>query len=293
VELSRNTGGDAGRLGCNVQDVFELSQENRVLDLNMATILTENVGLDFPIYGMQRSLRRTLFQSATGGFINKKDLQHRHVSVTALAGVSFQLSDGDRLALVGHNGAGKSSLLKVLAGIYYPTSGQVWVDGKIMSLFELTLGIDSEDTGYETIVTAGMLHGMTQAEIESKIPEIERFSELGEYLSLPVRTYSMGMTTRLGFSLATVFEPEILLLDEGIGAGDARFTDRASARLKELAKKSAILVLASHTDDLIRSICNKAALMNSGRLVKIGPVDEILSEYHTEKARSELQATPG
>lgn len=259
----------------------------------MATILTENVGLDFPIYGMQRSLRRTLFQSATGGFINKKDLQHRHVSVTALAGVSFQLSDGDRLALVGHNGAGKSSLLKVLAGIYYPTSGQVWVDGKIMSLFELTLGIDSEDTGYETIVTAGMLHGMTQAEIESKIPEIERFSELGEYLSLPVRTYSMGMTTRLGFSLATVFEPEILLLDEGIGAGDARFTDRASARLKELAKKSAILVLASHTDDLIRSICNKAALMNSGRLVKIGPVDEILSEYHTEKARSELQVTAG
>lgn len=261
--------------------------------MTMATILADNVGLDFPIYGMQRSLRRALVQSATGGFINKKDLQHRHVTVTALTGVSFQLSDGDRLALVGHNGAGKSSLLKVLAGIYYPTSGEVWVDGKITSLFELTLGIDSEDTGYETIVTAGMLHGMTQSEIESKIPEIEQFSELGEYLSLPVRTYSMGMTTRLGFSLATVFEPEILLLDEGIGAGDARFTDRASARLKELAKKSAILVLASHTDDLIRSICNKAALMNSGRLVKIGPVDEILSEYHTEKARSELQATPG
>jgi ABC-type polysaccharide/polyol phosphate transport system ATPase subunit len=103
----------------------------------------------------------------------------------------------------------------------------------------------------------------------------------------------MGMTTRLGFSLATVFEPEILLLDEGIGAGDARFTDRASARLQDLAKKSAILVLASHADDLIRSICNKAALMNSGRLVKIGPVDEILSEYHTEIARAELQATAG
>jgi ABC-type polysaccharide/polyol phosphate transport system ATPase subunit len=277
-------------MGCDVQGVLALSQENRVLGVTMATILADNVGLDFPIYGMQRSLRRALVQSATGGFINKKDLQHRHVTVTALTGVSFQLSDGDRLALVGHNGAGKSSLLKVLAGIYYPTSGEVWVDGKITSLFELTLGIDSEDTGYETIVTAGMLHGMTQSEIESKIPEIEQFSE---YLSLPVRTYSMGMTTRLGFSLATVFEPEILLLDEGIGAGDARFTDRASARLKELAKKSAILVLASHTDDLIRSICNKAALMNSGRLVKIGPVDEILSEYHTEKARSELQATPG
>jgi ABC-type polysaccharide/polyol phosphate transport system ATPase subunit len=209
----------------------------------MATILTENVGLDFPIYGMQRSLRRTLFQSATGGFINKKDLQHRHVSVTALAGVSFQLSDGDRLALVGHNGAGKSSLLKVLAGIYYPTSGQVWVDGKIMSLFELTLGIDSEDTGYETIVTAGMLHGMTQAEIESKIPEIERFSELGEYLSLPVRTYSMGMTTRLGFSLATVFEPEILLLEQGIGAPEG-------TRQKERDPGSGQPYRRSHSFDL-------------------------------------------
>ena len=98
----------------------------------MATILAENVGLDFPIYGMQRSLRRTLFRSAADGFINKKDLQHRHVSVTALAEVSFQLPDGDRLALVGLNGAGKSSLLKVLAGIYHPTSGQVWADGKIM-----------------------------------------------------------------------------------------------------------------------------------------------------------------
>jgi ABC-type polysaccharide/polyol phosphate transport system ATPase subunit len=257
----------------------------------MAAIVVENVGLDFPIYGMQRSLRRALFQSATGGFINKNDLQHRHVTVTALTGVSFLLSDGDRLGLVGHNGAGKSSLLKVLAGIYHPTRGQVWVDGKITSLFELMLGIDTEDTGYETIITAGMLHGMKQSEIESKIPEIERFSELGEYLSLPVRTYSMGMTTRLGFSLATVFEPEILLLDEGIGAGDARFTERASARLQELAKKSAILVLASHTDELIRTICNKVALINSGRLVKIGPVEEVLSDYHNEKARSEMQAT--
>jgi ABC-type polysaccharide/polyol phosphate transport system ATPase subunit len=254
----------------------------------MATIIVDSVGLDFPIYGMQRSIRRALFQNAAGGFI-KKDLQHRHVTVTALSGVTFQLNDGDRLGLIGHNGAGKSSLLKVLAGVYHPTRGQVWVDGKITSLFELALGVDSDDTGYETVVTAGMLLGMTQAEIESKIPEIERFSELGEYLSLPVRTYSMGMTTRLGFSLATALEPEILLIDEGIGAGDARFTERASKRLHELAKQSAIMVLASHTDDLIRTICNKAALLNSGRIMTIGPVDEILSEYHSEKARLEAQ----
>jgi ABC-type polysaccharide/polyol phosphate transport system ATPase subunit len=255
----------------------------------MATILVENVDLDFPVYGMRRSLRRALFQNAAGGFINKKDLQHRHVTVTALTGVSLQLNDGDRLGLVGHNGAGKSSLLKVLAGIYHPTRGKVWVDGKISSLFELALNIDIDDTGYETIVTAGMVHGLTQSEMEGKIPDIERFSELGEYLSLPVRTYSMGMTTRLGFSLATVLEPEILLLDEGIGAGDAHFTERASQRLQELAAQSAILVLASHTDDLIRTICNKAALMNSGRILKIGPVEEILLEYHSEKARLEPQ----
>ena len=117
---------------------------------------------------MQRSLRRALFQNAAGGFINKKDLQHRHVTVTALAGVSLQLNDGDRLGLVGHNGAGKSSLLKVLAGIYHPTRGKVWVDGKISSLFELALNIDIDDTGYETIVTAGMVHGLTHRKWKEK-----------------------------------------------------------------------------------------------------------------------------
>src|SRR5438477_6615501 len=119
----------------------------------MAAIVVENVVLDFPIYGMQRSLRRALFQRAAGGLIHKKDAQHNHVGVTALAGVSFELKDGDRLGLVGHNGAGKSSLLKVLAGVYQPTDGEVWVDGKITSLFEIHSGIDTEDTGYETIIT--------------------------------------------------------------------------------------------------------------------------------------------
>ena len=250
----------------------------------MARIVLENVHLDFPVHGMQRSFRKALFRRAAGGFISKKDAQHRQVTVTALNDVSFELNDGDCLALVGHNGAGKSSLLKVLAGVYQPTRGEVWVDGKITSLFEVATGVDTDDTGYDTTVTVGMLLGMTRAEVESKIPEIERFSELGEYLSLPIRTYSTGMTTRLSFSLATVLEPEILLLDEGIGAGDARFTERATARLYELAKHSAIFVLASHTDDLIRAICNKAALLHTGRLVKIGPVADILAEYHEEKA---------
>ena len=292
IGLHHDSGGNPGWLDRDVQGVLELPKKNCVLGVKMATILVENVDLDFPIYGMQRSLRRALFQNATGGFINKKDLQHRHVTVTALTGVSLQLNDGDRLGLVGHNGAGKSSLLKVLAGIYHPTRGKVWVDGKISSLFELALNIDIDDTGYETIVTAGMVHGLTQSEMEERFRISSASSELGEFIA-PVRTSSLGMTTRLGFSLATVLEPEILLLDEGIGAGDARFTERASQRLQELAAQSAILVLASHTDDLIRTICNKAALMNSGRILKIGPVEEILLEYHSEKARLEPQPAAG
>ncbi len=249
----------------------------------MAEIVVKDVLLDFPIYGTQRSFRRALFQRAAGGFINKDDLTHRHITVTALRDVSLHLQDGDRLGLVGHNGAGKSSLLKVLAGVYQPTSGEVWIDGKVSTVFELMPAIDLEDTGYETILTAGMLLGLRRSEIESKVPEIERFSELGDYLSLPIRTYSMGMTTRLGFSLATVLEPEILLLDEGIGAGDARFASRAAVRLQELARQSAILVLASHSDELIRSICNKAVLLDAGGIVKLGSVDEILAAYHAEK----------
>jgi ABC-type polysaccharide/polyol phosphate transport system ATPase subunit len=252
----------------------------------MATIIVNNVNLDFPIYGTQRSLRRALFRRATGGFIHEDRAQHHHLVVTALNDINFQLSDGDRLGLIGHNGAGKSSLLKVLAGVYEPTRGQVLVDGQITSLFELAPGMDMEDTGYETMITAGMLLGMTRTEIERKIPEIERFSELGEYMSLPVRTYSAGMMTRLGFSLATALEPEILLLDEGIGASDARFAERAGARLQEFVQHSAILVLASHSDDLIRSVCNKAALLEAGRIVEIGPVEKILAQYHETKANN-------
>ena len=207
--------------------------------------------------------KRTLFARATGGLITGgKD--HRAVLVKALRNISLTLQDGDRLGLIGHNGAGKSTLLKVMGGIYEPTTGSVFAEGRIAPLSDCLPIIDAEETGYEAIVTAGLLLGMTRREIESKIPEIERFSELGDYLSLPVRTYSAGMTTRLGFSLATTIEPEIILIDEGIGAGDARFAERARERMKELVGRTSILVLASHSDKLIKEICNKAALLRAG-----------------------------
>ena len=148
-------------------------------------------------------------------------------------------------------------------------------------------GLDAEDSGYENIITSGMLIGMTRRQVEAKIPEIEEFCELGEYLNLPVRTYSTGMTMRLGFALVTALDPGVLLMDEGFGTGDLRFAERALARMKEFIGRSRILVLASHSDSTIRSMCNKAILLEAGRIVASGPVDEICDRYHKSVRNAE------
>lgn len=256
----------------------------------MATIVAKDVHVEFPIYGSGRSLRSTLFARATGGLIQRDAGRQRRVVVKALNGVSFSLREGDRLGLVGGNGAGKSTLLKVLAGVYRPAAGQVLVSGKITSCFDILPGLDPEDTGYENIVTGGLLLGMTREAIEARIADIEEFSELGEYLALPVRTYSAGMMARLGFALATAVDPGILLVDEGIGTGDARFATRASQRLRAFVERSRILVLASHSDALIRAWCNKAALLEAGRLLEVGEVDEVLEAYHRQRQPAQLPA---
>ena len=246
----------------------------------MAAMVLENIRVDFPIYGAQRNLRTALFERATGGLIQREGKNHERVVVKALVNVSMRLEEGDRLALIGHNGSGKSTLLKVMAGIYEPIAGRVLVEGRVTPLFDMMPGLDQEDNAYENIFTAGLLIGMSRREIERKIPQIEEFCELGEYLSLPVRTYSAGMVARLGFALSTALDPGILLMDEGIGAGDARFADRAAKRMKELLVRSSIIVVASHNAVFIKSICNKAALMDAGRIVAIGEVDEIFDQYH-------------
>lgn len=248
----------------------------------MTSLLVDNVSVDFPIYGSHRSLRKVLFARATGGLVEQGSGRHQgKMVVKALTNISFELKEGDRIGLIGHNGAGKSTLLKVLAGVYEPISGRVLADGKITPLFDMMPGLDGEDTGYQNIVTAGMLLGMSREEAESKIPEIERFSELGEYLSLPVRTYSSGMTARLGFAVATVIEPGILLMDEGLGAGDARFAERMTQRLNEFIGRSRVIVLATHSEGMMRSMCNRAALMHNGHLIKLGDVQEVLDMYYS------------
>jgi ABC-type polysaccharide/polyol phosphate transport system ATPase subunit len=224
-------------------------------------------------------LRKALFGRAVGGLVSRPDHAVNRVVVRALDNVSLALSDGDRVGIVGHNGAGKSTMLRVLAGIYQPSQGSIRIAGKVSPLFNTSPGIDTDDTGYENIVTCGLLLGMTRAEIARKLPEIESFTELGEYLALPARTYSTGMMVRLGFAIATAIDPEILLLDEGLGAGDARFARRAARRVEALISRSSIMVLASHSDELIRQMCNRAILLKQGRVVADGPTEGVLDLY--------------
>lgn len=247
----------------------------------MTAIIAENVTVDFPIYGGgHRSLRQTLF-ARTGGLIRREGTgRQQRIIVRALDCLSFALQDGDRVGLIGHNGAGKSTLLKVLAGVYQPDTGSLCIEGRVSPLFNSAPGLEYDDNGYENIITCGLFLGMGSEEINRKLPDIVAFCELGEYLDLPVRTYSAGMVARLGFAIATSIDPDILLLDEGLGAGDAAFAERAEARMKALVQRTRILVLASHSDALIKAMCNRAMLLEKGRLVAIGPVDDILDRYH-------------
>ncbi len=253
----------------------------------MAFVHVEHLTVDFTIYGSSHRLLRTTILGNTGGFIRREGSREKRVTVRALEDVSFRLEHGDRLGLIGHNGAGKSTLLRVLAGIYEPVSGTVTMDGLVSPLFTAAPGMDADDTGYENIRTCGMYLGMSHAEIESKMPDIVESCELGDYLSLPVRTYSAGMMTRLSFALATALDPGILLLDEGFGTGDARFAKRAETRMERLIGRSNILVYASHSNAEIKTFCNMAALLERGRLLALGPVDEIIEQY---KSRTNLAA---
>jgi ABC-2 type transport system ATP-binding protein/lipopolysaccharide transport system ATP-binding protein len=245
----------------------------------VASIVLEDVSVSFPIYGVQRSFRKAMFERAVGGLI-KQDARHRRrVVVDALHRVNLRIDHGDRVGLIGHNGAGKSTLLRVLAGIYRPDSGRVVIEGRVTPLFNTSPGLDVDSTGYENIVTCGMFLGMSRAEIDGKMQEIETVSELGEYLSLPMRAYSAGMIARFGFALATALDPEILLLDEVMGTGDARFAERAQRRLDAFIGRSKILVLAAHAESMIESLCTKAALLHQGRIVFYGPAEQAIAAY--------------
>ena len=246
----------------------------------MTSIILENVTVEFPIYGAIRSFKQDFLQKA-GGLIRRDSAKSNRVIVRSLDSISFCIEDGDRVGLIGHNGAGKSTLLRVLAGVYQPISGLISVEGKVSPLFNTSPGMVLDDTGYENIFTCGRFLGMSRREIDSKLSDIIDFSELGEYLYLPVRTYSTGMLVRLGFAIATAIDPEILLLDEGLGAGDTRFAEKVNRRINALVNRASILVLATHSEALIRTFCNKGILLSQGSVLKVGEVEEVLDSYHS------------
>jgi ABC-2 type transport system ATP-binding protein/lipopolysaccharide transport system ATP-binding protein len=251
---------------------------SNLMDANGERLALDNVSVSFPIYSVgSRSLKKGILYRGSRGRI-ATDASDRLV-VEALRDVSLRFSAGDRVALIGANGAGKTTLLRVMAGIYEPASGAVRVSGRISPMFDIGLGIDPDLSGLENIRLRGLLLGLSRAEIEGLIPEIGDFTELGEYLELPTRTYSSGMLTRLTFAVATCFAPEILLMDEWILAGDAGFLAKAERRIESFVKNASVLVIASHNEQICRTWCSKAVWLDGGQVRAVGHIDEVLSAY--------------
>ena len=244
----------------------------------MASIEFNNVSVDFPIYNANgRSLKSRFIQAATGGQL--KSDTHGHVTVRALESATFTLNDGDRVGILGHNGAGKSTLLRLLSGVYFPAVGSVKIVGEVSSLIDISLGIDPEATGRENIYIRASLLGLIKAEINNHISEIIEFSELGEFIDMPLRTYSTGMHLRLAFAVSTIIHPEILLMDEWLSVGDEGFKHKAELRMQELVKTTNILVIASHSKELILKICNRVIWLEHGKVRMDADVNTVTDAY--------------
>ncbi len=221
----------------------------------MSEIILKDVTVEYLIYGADsRSIKKSLLHATIGGRLSSKKTIP---SITAINKLSLHIKHGDRVGLVGHNGSGKSTLLKVIAGILEPTHGELFVDGRISTLFDINLGMDDYLTGYENIMVRGLLLGHSRSKILLNLDEISDFTGLGEFLNMPLHTYSDGMKLRLAFSVSTAFKPDILLMDEGILAGDADFVDKAVKRLKKLVDDSSIMILATHSEELLSKFCTK------------------------------------
>lgn len=244
----------------------------------MASLEVENIHLDYRIYGPAAlSLRAQILRPALGGAINNSE--HNVLSTQALEDVSISIQQGERVGLLGANGAGKSTLLRVMASVYQPTQGSVSVQGKVRTLFDITQGMDDEGTGIDNAFIRGLVIGATRNDIEARLDEIIEFSELGDYIHMPLRTYSSGMRLRLAFAVSTCFGGDIVLMDEIFGVGDQRFYQKAAGRLHEYLGDSGIVVLASHSAELIREMCDRAILLDHGKLIADGSCDEVLDVY--------------
>jgi ABC-type polysaccharide/polyol phosphate transport system ATPase subunit len=251
----------------------------------MARIELEKVDLTFRVrqrgrITLKEFLVRQMFRRSVNPIIE----------VRALQDVSLQFHEGERVGIVGHNGAGKSTLLKVLAGIYPPSQGRRIVEGRISSLFDIALGFEMDASGWENICFRGYLQGETPQTIRAKIQPIADFTELGDFLNMPVRYYSAGMMVRLAFSIATAIEPEILLVDEVLSVGDMAFQEKARVRMREMIAKAKLIVIVSHDLINLTQLCDRAVWMDHGRVRRLGPTAEIIAAYTDSVHAGQSQA---
>jgi ABC-2 type transport system ATP-binding protein/lipopolysaccharide transport system ATP-binding protein len=250
-----------------------------------------NVSVEFPIYqGSSRSLKKVLLASSTRGNLGR-DASDR-INVRALSDVSLEIADGDRFALIGLNGAGKTTLLKVLAGVYEPTRGQFFSSGRVSSLLETQVGLNGDATGRENIILRGMYLGIHPREMRARAAAVAEFTELADYLDMPVRTYSAGMMVRLAFAISTCIPPDILIMDEWLAAGDAQFLEKAQRRVEAFVRASSILVLASHSLELVERWCSRGILLHHGRVMAVGPIAEVVVAFRRLIAGGADQAPP-
>jgi len=249
-------------------------------------IETQNAWVEFPIFDAKTRSLKKAFLGKAGGAIGRNE--SNVVVIEALRDITMSLELGDRVGLVGHNGAGKSTLLRLLSGIYEPTRGVASVTGRVAPVFDLGVGMDPEISGFENIIIRGLFLGQTRKQMLAKVDEIAEFTELGDYLSMPLRTYSTGMRVRLAMGVVTSIDPEILLLDEGIGAVDAEFLAKARTRLFELVERSGILVFASHSDEFLADLCDTAIWLEHGTIREHGPLREVLHHYKGRDVLAEL-----
>lgn len=239
----------------------------------MSSIQLNNINLIFKV----RRDRRIKDYLIAGS--NRFSKFEQGKQVHALKDISFSLKDGDRLAIIGHNGAGKSTLLRVISGIYAPTSGRMDVDGRVSGMFEFATGFEMEQNGWDNIYLRGLMLGETPREIIARMPEIASFSELGDYLNMPVKYYSSGMLIRLAFSVSTAIEPDILLLDEAMAAGDAAFIEKANRRMREMMNTSKILILVTHSLFTAEELCSRCIWMDQGLIKGEGTPKEMGKAY--------------
>lgn len=247
----------------------------------MAKIELRDINLTFRV---RQTPKVTLKEYVLKRMFSQK--RNPYLEIPALRDINLELHDGDRLGVIGHNGAGKSTLLKLIAGIYPPTSGWRDVQGGINSLFDISLGFELDANGWDNIRYRAYLQGETPQSIARKIDRVAEYSELGDFLNMPVRYYSAGMLIRLAFSIASAIEPEILLIDEVLAAGDLAFQVKAQQRMKELMSQARLMVLISHGIDELPNFCTKVAWMDHGKIMQIGPAENVVAAYKASVAVS-------